>query len=107
MKPREYRSYSQELKDNGYQFITNCPYKGRNVWRKHLSKDNLEESYIEFDVYEHSDDFGDATYTLRPFGVIERKECDCKVKTIINYNTLNIVDIESMFEYYSDKINEK
>lgn len=107
MNTREYTRYSQELRDNGYQFITDCPYKGRNVWRKLIPRDDLLMSQIDIEVYEHNDDFGGITYTLRHYGVIERKDCECKIRTEIRYHTSNIIDIESMFVYYADKINNR
>lgn len=104
MNPREYNQYAKELRENGYIYFPDTPYQGRNLWRKDIERDNLEDSYISIEVYEHRDDFGDIDYFLRAFGTIERYDCDCKIKSVISYNTLNIIDIESMFGKYADKL---
>lgn len=105
MSPREYNQYAKELRVNGYIYFPDTPYQGRNLWRKDIERDNLEDSYISIEVYDHHDVFGDRIYTLRAFGTIERYDCDCKIKSVINYSTLSIVDIESMFGKYADKLN--
>lgn len=104
MSPREYNQYAKELRANGYIYFPDTPYQGRNLWRKDIERDTLEDSYISIEVYEHRDEFGDIDYFLRAFGTIERYDCDCKIKSVISYNTLNIIDIESMFGKYADKL---
>lgn len=105
MNPREYNQYAKELRANGYIYFPDTPYQGGNLWRKDIERDNLEDSYISIEVYDHHDVFGDRVYTLRALGTIERYDCDCKIKSVISYSTLSIVDIESMFGKYADKLN--
>lgn len=105
MNPRQYLRYSEELKANGYEYKKDCPYEGRNVWVKFFKGDN--DSYIRMDVYHGFSAEGDEYYNVKPYVVLNRMDCDCNVYLNISFDTTNIVDIESMFEKYYEKLKPK
>lgn len=96
MTPREYRKYSEELRLNGYQYKENCPYEGCNLWLKKFPDDC---AHIEMNVYRHIGEEGEYVNVV-PRGLIKLKDCECKGTFILNFDTSNIIDIESMFDKY-------
>lgn len=98
MTPRQYLRYTDELKANGYEYRENCPYDGRNLWLK--EPDGRVGNFIKIEVYHGFYPDGEEYYQARPFVIMERKDCCCEVHLSILFDTINIVDIESMFEKY-------
>ena len=105
MTPREYLRYTEALKAAGYEYRKDCPYKRRNLWIKYPKEDR--GSYIRMDVYHGFNAEGIEYYTVNPHGIINRGDCECSLNLDIAFNTTNIVDIESMFEKYYEKLEDK
>ena len=101
MNKREYLSYTEELKKHGYEYRENCPYEGRNRWIKFPNGDQSEQ--IRMDVYSGTDIYCEEYFNVKPIIVIKGKDCECEIRLDIHFSTLNIVDIEGMFEKYSSK----
>ena len=102
MNKREYLRYSDELKLNGYKFKKNCPYEGRNTWVKYPDGDN--QSIIEMCVYHGIGQEGNDYYNIRPIIRLIRTDCECALRLDIVFDTINIIDIESMFDKYVNKL---
>ena len=102
MSPREYKRYTEELKQNGYRFLQNQPYEGRCMWAKNPDEDI--NSVIRIDIYHGFNAEGEEYYNVQPTIVLSRCDCECNVRLSINLLTTNIVDIESMFNKYVEKL---
>lgn len=98
MTPRQYIRYREELKANGYEYRKDCPYEGRNLWIKYPKEDHY--SMIKMNVYHGFNAEGDEYYDVVPTIEMNRTDCDCELRLVINMKTNNIMDIESMFEKY-------
>ena len=103
MNVNEYRRYSEELKKNGYEYRKDCPYDGNNMWVK-FPRDGDRDSVIQMDVYHGINVEGTEYYNVKPHVILRRRDCECGLRLTIDFDTNNIIDIESMFEKYYEKM---
>ena len=104
MSPREYRKYAEVLKSNGYKYMSDCPYEGRNRWMKYPT--GKGGSVIEFDVYHGFNAECEEYYSVRPRIRISKNDCHCSVNVDITFNTDDLAYIEGVFEKYKGVLGE-
>lgn len=97
MTPKEYTRYTEELKANGYTYHQDTPYEGRNFWLKYPDGTGC----IQMEVYHGINAEGFEYYYVHPYAKFRKPDCECTVRLEINFDTINITDIESMYYKYS------
>ena len=60
---------------------------------------------IKMNVYHGFNAEGDEYYDVVPTIEMNRTDCDCELRLVINMKTNNILDIESMFEKYINRLD--
>ena len=103
MNKKEYTCYSKELESNGYEFMKDQPYDGRNLWVKFF-KDKSE--LITIHVYKRIDELDREIYTLKPYGHIASEDSGCVAETTISFNTMDIAVMENIFNKYKKKLTQ-